>query len=169
MADQLLEQVTSAAIDPAMALLPTTMDSPAARIAMLTIGLQESKLCDRCQILPGGGRGPAHSLWQMERAGGVVGVLTHRASRLAAAKVCDMRGVAADSQAVWSAIEHDDILAAAFARLLIFTDAMALPAPDDVQGAWRMYALRLWRPGKPKPETWAQHHARARAFVLGLA
>lgn len=168
MTDQLLEQITRDVINPAYALLPSTWDTPSARIIQLAIGLQESKLCDRCQVLQGGGRGPAHGLWQMERAGGVLGVLTHPASRKYAPLVCSARGVSPDSAAVWDAIERDDVLAAAFARLLMFTDPFALPGPDDVQGSWRMYAIRLWRPGKPKPDTWVANHDRARSFVLGL-
>ena len=167
--DFLLSQITRDAINPALDLLPDSMDTPAARIILLAIGLQESRLCDRCQVLQGGGRGPAHSLWQMERGGGVLGALTHPASRKLAAMVCDLRKVATDTRAVWEAIETDDILAAALARLLIYTDPMALPGPNDVISAWRLYALRLWRPGKPKPDTWPAHHERARAFVMGAA
>lgn len=168
MTDQLLDQITRDVINPALAMLPDSMDTPAARIIMLAIGLQESQLCSRCQILDGGARGPAHGLWQMERGGGVVGVLTHPASRKQAAMVCDARSVSPDSNAVWEKLETDDILAACFARLLIFTDPLALPAPTDVQGSWRLYALRLWRPGKPKPDTWVANHDRARQFVLGV-
>ncbi|WP_447751835.1 hypothetical protein [Pseudomonas nicosulfuronedens] len=51
---------------------------------------------------------------------------------------------------MWAAIEHDDILAACMARLLLFTDPARLPALGDESGAWDMY-LRVWHPGKPRP------------------
>jgi len=151
------------AIDAAFALLPDRMDTQAARVALIAIGLQESGLKDRCQKLANGGRGPAHGLWQFERAGGVVGVLTHGTTRKLAFDACKARGVAAESSAAWAALEHDDVLAAAFARLLLWSDGKPLPAEDDAEGLWRTYALRTWRPGKPHPEAWAANHAAARA------
>lgn len=166
MTDMLLQSITSTAIDPAMAMLPPGFDSPRARVLMLAIGLQESGFCDRCQVLPDGGRGPAHSFWQMERGGGVKGVLQHPQSQRFAIQVCDARSVAPEPQAVWERIETDDVLAAVFARLLIYTDPMVLPAETEVMAAWRLYAFRLWRPGKPHPETWPANHQRAREFVL---
>ena len=49
-----------------------------------------------------------------------------------------------------AALEHDDVLAAAFGRLLLWTDPRAPPAVGDESGAWALY-LRCWRPGKPRP------------------
>ena len=155
----------ASAIDAAFALLPDRMDTRAARVAMIAIGLQESGLKDRCQKLQNGGRGPAHGLWQFERTGGVLGVLTHGATRRHAFDACKARGIAADSSAVWAALEHDDVLAAVFARLLLWADEKPLPAEDDAEGLWKTYALRTWRPGKPHHETWAANHAAARASV----
>lgn len=48
--------------------------------------------------------------------------------------------------AVHPALEVDDVLAAGFARLLLWTDPHRLPAVGDVEGAWQLY-LRTWRPG----------------------
>jgi len=155
----------SSAIDAAFALLPDRMDTKAARVALIAIGLQESGLTDRCQKLANGERGPAHGLWQFERAGGVVGVLTHGMTRKLAFDACKARGVAAESSAVWAALEHDDVLAAVFARLLLWSDGKPLPTEDDADGLWRNYALRTWRPGKPHPEVWAANHAAARSAV----
>lgn len=166
MTDDLLARVTHDAIEPALNMLPA-MDSDAARVLLLAIGLQESGLCERCQIVNGGGKGPARGLWQFERGGGVLGVLQHPATRKYATRVCDARGVNPDSSAVWARLETDDILAAVFARLLLFSDPMPLPAATDVQGSWRLYALRTWRPGKPHPDRWVKNHERALAFVKG--
>lgn len=166
MTDTLLMTVSGTVLDKALALLPVKMDTPAARVQMLAAGLQESGLTKRVQVLNGGGRGPAHGLWQNEQGGGVRGVLNHEASHVLALKVCAARGVAPTSAAVWARMEFDDILAAAFARLLFFTDPKPLPTVDDAYGAWALY-LRVWRPGKPKPDTWMAFHDRARVFVQG--
>lgn len=155
----------ASAIDAAFALLPDRMDTRAARVALVAIGLQESGLKDRCQKLQNGGRGPAHGLWQFERTGGVLGVLTHGATRRHAFDACKARGVPADSASVWTALEHDDVLAAVFARLLLWTDGKPLPAENDADGLWKTYVLRTWRPGKPHPEVWAANHVAARAAV----
>lgn len=166
MPDTLLMTINANVLDKALALLPAKMDTQAARVLMLTIGLQESGLTKRAQVLDGGGKGPARGLWQNEQGGGVRGVLTHPASHVLALKVCQARGVAPTPPEVWARMETDDILAAALARLLVFTDPKPLPGVDDADGSWALY-LRVWRPGKPKPDTWPAFHARARAFVLG--
>ena len=63
-----------------------------------------------------------------------------------AAEICRARGVAVIAGDVHAALEHDDVLAAAFARLLLWTDPKSLPALNDADGAWQLY-LRTWRPG----------------------
>ena len=166
MTDELLQFINDQVLTPALAMLPPAFDSQLVRVHLLADGLQESELAHRVQIIDGGGRGPAHGLWQFERAGGVLGVLSHKASRAYAWRVCDARGVPADSRAVWERLEHDDILAAVFARLLIWTDPYKLPGLDDEAGAYQMYCERLWRPGKPRPSDWPANWRRARDFIL---
>ncbi|MDX3877018.1 MAG: hypothetical protein QHC81_00900 [Achromobacter sp.] len=155
-----LKTVIRTAINPAMGLLPIKMDTPAARVQLLAIGLQESRFQYRRQL----GNGPARGLWQFERTGGVRGVLTHPASREHAYRICGVRGVAPVAAAVHPALETDDVLAAGFARLLMWTDGWRLPAVGDVHGGWEMY-IRTWRPGKPHPQTWAGLYAQALAEV----
>lgn len=154
-ADQLREarRVRDEEFPKAFALLPVRMTSMSAIAAMLAIGLQESEFLVRVQH----GNGPAHSYWQMERGGGIKGVLTHYTSRDHALDVCKARGIEPTPQAVWDAMTSDDVLGAAFARLLLWTSPHRLPGPDDVDEAWRMYADELWRPGKPHPEKWGQN------------
>lgn len=139
-----------AAIETAFQLLPVSMDSPHARVILAAIGFQESGYLTRIQY----GNGPARSYWQFEngRLAGINGVLTHRATVKLAAAVCKTRGVDPDRMAVWKAMESDDVLGAAFARLLMYTDPN--PLPDNQSDAWEMYAKRLWRPGKPHPDKW---------------
>ena len=132
-----------------LALLPSSMDTPAARVLLLTFGLQESSFKHRDQLEKNGKNtvlGPALSYWQMERGGGVLGVLTHPSSRNYAKRVCDARGIEPESRAVWERMATDDALGCAFARLLIWTDPLALPSESDSESAWRLY-LRTWRPG----------------------
>lgn len=161
----LLETIQRTAIDPAMELLPESMNSKRARLMMLAIGLQESRFTHRAQVVSGGGKGPALGLWQFERGGGVKGVLTHNQTRPYALKVCAARGVSPDSPSVWLRLESDDVLAAAFARLLLYSDPFAMPSERDPDAAWRLYADRTWRPGKPHRSTWDAFHAQARKAV----
>lgn len=151
-----LNQVRRSIIDPALSLLPARMNSPQAMAMLLGIGLQESHFEYRRQL----GNGPARGLWQMERGGGVHGVLRHEASAKLAAGICAQRGVEPTDQAVWAALEHDDILAAALARLLLWTDPQPLPALSDTAGGWALYA-RVWRPGKPRPAEWPANYLKA--------
>lgn len=129
----------------ALSLLPAKMTSPQAELMLLTIGLQESELKHRRQH----GNGPARSLWQGEQGGGMVAGLLgfhNQDVQDLARGLCAVRGVPAQPRAVWEAIEHDDVLAAGLARLLLFTDPAKLPGLGDEEGAWQLY-LRTWRPG----------------------
>lgn len=154
------------AVDAALALLPPQMDTPAARVMLLAIGLQESRLTARAQIVNGGGQGPARGLWQFERDGGCAGVLRHSASRYWMHSVCTARGVKPAPADLWATLATDDVLAAAAARLLLFTDPRRLPELGDEASAWALY-LRVWRPGKPHPHTWRALYVQALAAVQG--
>lgn len=150
-----LSEIRAQAIEPALLLLPARMESAEAVVMLLAIGLQESRLTHRRQI-----GGPARGLWQFERGGGVAGVLRHAASREHALSVCDARRVAPVPEQVYQRLEHDDVLAAAFARLLLYTDPARLPALGEVGASWDLY-LRTWRPGKPHRHTWGAMYAQA--------
>ena len=102
-------------IDAALALLPPKMDSVEARVLLLAIALQESGFKSRRQY----GNGPARGYWQFEAAGGVIGVLAHHSTASRARIVCGLRDVKPVVQDVHAALEFDDVLAAAFARLLL--------------------------------------------------
>lgn len=163
----MLGDVVRTAIDPAMALLPRQMDGPEARVMLLAIGLQESRFEVRRQF----GDGPARGWWQFERGtqasrGGVWGVVLHPTSRYWLASLCAARDVPFKAAEIWARLEHDDVLAAGVARLLLFTDPKRLPAADDAEGAWQLYARRTWRPGRPHRETWDTFHALARGAVM---
>lgn len=162
-----VDEITRLAISPALQILPAAMDSPEARVMLLAIGMQESRLEHRRQL----GNGPARGLWQFELGtkasrGGVWGVFLHDASRYWLDKLCAARGVAFNPEHIYPALERDDVLAAGLARLLLFTDPARLPAVNDEHAAWALY-LRTWRPGKPHESTWAKFHREARAYVDG--
>lgn len=135
-------------------LLPGRYDSLDARVMLLAIGAQESEFRYRQQV-----GGPARGYWQFEQGGGVRGVLTHSATRLQALAVCHMRAVAPVESDVYAALASDDLLACAFARLLLWTDPATLPR-DDAGVAWDYY-LRTWRPGKPRQDAWERNYAGA--------
>ncbi|MDM0011995.1 hypothetical protein QTH87_06020 [Variovorax sp. J22P168] len=165
-----LRSVLAEILEPAARLLPARMDSTAARVMLLAIGQQESRFEFRRQL----GNGPARGLWQFERGtrasrGGVWGVFLHEQSRGYLEVLCRARRVNFEPDAIWSALERDDILAACVARLLLWTDPKPLPSIDDVAGAWDLYAVRTWRPGKPHPQTWAGYHLASRGALGVLA
>lgn len=162
----MLADVISNAIEPAFALLPVAMDTPAARVMLLSIGLQESSFVYRQQI-----GGPARGFWQFEQGnattrGGVYGVYLHPVTRDLLRSVCAVQRVAFDPTAIYNAISQNDVLACALARLALFADPAPLPAVEDTDGAWNLYA-RVWRPGKPRPQDWPANHQQAVAAVQG--
>jgi hypothetical protein len=163
----LLDAIIHKAINPALELLPAKMDSDAARVMLLAIGLQESRFLYRAQKTSNPYvKGPARGFWQFERGGGVIGVMTHRATEELAKTVCKARQVPFDSSLIHARLEFDDVLAAAFARLLLWADHKPLPKLDaDHESAWDCY-IRSWRPGKPHRGTWNAFHEQARAQVM---
>lgn len=152
----LLSNIRTEAIIPALALLPAHMNSPPAEVMLLAIGLQESGFVHRRQI-----NGPARSYWQAEQGGGMVhGVLRHPSTARYAIELCDARGIQPVDEKIYAAIEHDDVLAAGLARLLLWTDPEPLPVIGEVGNAWDLY-LRTWRPGKPHRNRWDACYAHA--------
>ncbi len=161
-----LSEIRERAIAPALALLPARMSSREAEIMLLAIGLQESRFEHRRQLVgsPPRPTGPAKSFWQAEQGGGMVtGLLRYHDDRVRdlAVGLCAVRGAEPSPRAVWDAIEHDDVLAAGLARLLLWSDPGRLPSEDDVEGGWKLY-LKTWRPGAYDRGT-AEQRAELRA------
>jgi hypothetical protein len=156
--------ILNTAVNPALGWLSLrgVASDDRARVMLLAIAGQESNAEYRRQH----GNGPARGLWQFEAGGGVRGVLMHRSSARAASGLCAWRGVAAEVPAVHAALERDDVLAAGFARLLLFTDREALPQLQAADAGWAYY-LRTWRPGKPHPERWPENWRLAQQAVEG--
>lgn len=139
---------TDIALAPALSLLPPKMDTPAARALIVAICLQESRLTHRRQI-----NGSARGFAQFEPTG-VRGVLQHAATKPHILSVLDKLEypASADTMTCYVAIEHNDILAAAFARLLLWTLPASLPVRGQSDAGWQQYT-EAWRPGRPHRET----------------
>lgn len=130
------------AITAAFNMLPVKMSEQKARVILLAIQLQEDPELLRVQK----GCGAARGIFQFEKGGGCKGVLTHPATKREAERICELRHVTPTPEDVWATIRTDDVLAAVFARLLLWTDPAKLPAIGEVRQAFDLY-LRTWRPG----------------------
>lgn len=140
-------------------------DSALAKRFMLAIALQESGLRHRRQVTSAGTEtGPAASFWQFEPGGGCKGVLTHEATKKHMLWFCSEYNVQATPAGLWEAMRYNDVVAAAAARLLIYSLPDKLPT--NANDAWDQY-LRAWRPGKPHIATWAANWELADRVVKG--
>lgn len=134
-------------VTPALRMLPPAMNTPPARAQLLAIGLQESRFLHRRQI-----NGPARGFWQFEW-NGCKAVLSHDGVAPSARAVCAALDVRHEPGQVYAAIEHHDVLAAAFARLLLRASPKPLAPRDEPEKGWALY-IDAWRPGKPHRQTW---------------
>lgn len=154
--DYLFRRVIPAASD----LLPEMMRSPQAAAMLLAIALQESKAKARVQF-----NGPARGFWQFEIPG-VAGVMRHAATKDhlldALDTLCYKRTL--PPAVLHKSIEDNDVLACVFARLNLWWIPAPLPNSNEPDAAWTQY-LDSWNPGKPHPETWNAHYAKAWSIV----
>jgi hypothetical protein len=156
------EQFNRIILAPALSLLLKRMDSPNARAMLIAICLQESGLNHRQQI-----GGPARGFPQFEKSG-ILGVLTHQATADLARHVCSELAYQPSVDEVHAAVRDNDLLAACFARLLLWTIPAALPGPDQPDVGWDQYTW-AWRPGRPHRERWNDNWKRAwRAVEEGI-
>jgi len=154
-----VEWFASHVLPAAFALLPARLDSTEARALVTAICLQESALKHRRQI-----GGPARGLAQFE-AIACTEVMTHHGTRDAAkAALTALLYPTVSDTGVHAALEHNDVLAVVFARLLLWPDRERLPTNLETGAAWAYY-LRRWRPGRPRPEEWAGNWEAAWAAV----
>lgn len=144
------------AILPALSLLSPKYSSRDAVAMLLAVALQESGLSARRQH----DGGPARSYFQGEITGGMILVLQHAATKDDAQRVCRLLDIDTTPKSVWTAIEYHDVLACALGRLLLWTHPGALPREGERERAWQYYES-LWRPGKPRPESWPGCYLRA--------
>lgn len=165
---ELIWHVHERVVPAALSLLPAQMTSPEARAMLLSIGLQESAFNARRQGGRGtvAGQGPARGFWQFERMGGVAEILRHQATGPLIKPIARMLLYEPTPIVCHAAIEHCDVLAACFARLLLWVDPRSLPTSIESAKGWDIY-LANWRPGKPHPATWPAYFAQAWRIVRG--
>ncbi len=142
----------------AMAVLPRHLDSLEARAMLIAIGLQESRFLYRRQT----NFGPARGFWQFEK-NGIRGVSKHSLTMghlHAALREMRYESLIGQTANLHYAIEDNDVLAAVFARLLLWTVPKPLPGRNDALAGWDQY-LAGWRPGAPHADTWEAHYNEA--------
>jgi hypothetical protein len=132
----------------AFSLLPGGMNSSEARAMLFAIGYQESGFRYRKQV-----SGPAVGFWQFERMGGVAEILSSSDTANIIRPIAKTLLYAPTPDACYAGIQHNDVLAAVFARLLLYRDPQAMPAKTNPELGWIIYK-RNWRPGKPHPDQW---------------
>jgi hypothetical protein len=152
------EEFNNRVVSPGLTLFEDVAGLPfsedAARM-LVAIGGQEAGWQHRYQIVANNpnAAGPAKGFFQFERRGGVAGVMTHRATAGMMRVTCAYFSVPFNDSAIWRAIEGNDFLAVAAARLLLWSDPRPLPKVEEETIAWGYY-IRNWRPGKPHPKSW---------------
>jgi hypothetical protein len=157
------ELLLKTAIIPALGMLDSKLDTPAARAMLIAIALQETGLRARRQMLEARDHwweskpGKGHGFWQFERDGGVRGVLRHAAASAIVLPVIDAMLYPRDPYAVHEALIHNDILACVLARALLYSVPDAMPRPNEADKGWSIY-LKAWRPGKAHPEAWPENY-----------
>lgn len=149
-------------IVPSLSILPSRMLSIEARTLLISIALQESSLKYRKQL-----GGPAKGFWQFEEGGGVRGVMSHYATSSLIPVICQDLVIEYSQEAVYNALEYNDVLACTLARSLLYTHPASLPRVMEEEKAWEYY-IELWRPGKPHKETWHKNFSLARETVVGI-
>lgn len=147
----MIEIVRRHIVPAAYAVLPSEMCSDEATAMVLAIGYQESRFTARRQWP----KGPARGFFQFEASGGTRGVIGHEATRDALKRAWQSLGYrdVLTPFALQEAITHNDVLAFACARLLLWTLPDRLPTRDEPELGWNQYTA-AWRPGKSRRETW---------------
>jgi hypothetical protein len=147
-------------VDPALILLNSLTgirSGDAAAVLIMAIAGEEDDWAARRQI-----GGPARSLWQFEKGGGVAELFGSTPRQLKA--VCDYLIIPYNETDVFEAMAWNDTFGACMARLLLWQDPAPLPPVGDVQGGWDYY-FRNWRPGAPRPDAWPANYATAKGLL----
>lgn len=150
-----LPDVIQFVVTPGLGLLPGSMTSPGAVAMLLSIGLQESRFIHRRQI-----GGPARGFYQFEHGGGVKGVLQHHQTSQLICDILDRLQYDHSSLTSYTAIEHNDLLATVYARLLLWTLPDSLPKQEEYDRSWDQY-IEAWRPGRPHRASWDGFYRQA--------
>lgn len=143
------ELLLAEVVRPMLKLLGDKYQGEKAEVMLLAIAGQESGLRTRQQV-----KGPALSLWQIEprTAYSVFSRWEYGAG------VLSRMGVTVSS--LTERLTTDDDVGCILARGLLWLNPRPLPEVGSPEHAWEYYA-ETWRPGKPRPEAWAEHYAAA--------
>lgn len=158
--EDLIWHIHSHVIPAALSLLPGKMDTLPAHAMLLAIGLQESGFRHRIQVP----KDFAHGFWQFEKNGGVKEVLENHTTSPIVTPICDLLLYPSTTAAIWTALPCDSILAAVFARSLLYIDSRSMPFENDPDKGWDIYVKR-WRPGAPHREPWNDHFSHAWSII----
>lgn len=158
------DQIQRFILPAAYSVLPSHLWSTKATALLLAIGMQESRFRMRQQQPVG----PARGFWMFEPTG-VVAVRHHpRTAVMLLAAASDLCYPSIRTMLpidVCEALQHNDVLAAVFARCLLWTSITRLPDIGETQHGWQEY-IKLWRPGTPRGETWAGFYDEAWKQIL---
>lgn len=162
--DRKLSDAMQFMINPGLSLLPKKYGAVEAKAMLLTIALQESGLTDRRQVLNSEKSGPARGYLQFER-NGIFGVLNHQSIKHIIHPVLDRINYSSTVETCHDAVEHNDMLACVFGRLLLWSSSLPLPKKHEHEKGWDLY-VSTWRPGKPRPETWPGFFNESWNFIM---
>jgi hypothetical protein len=185
-----LTTLSSSLIPQARAILPTTPWTPQACVLLGAIGLQESGGRDIAQEAGGPGQG----YWQEEA--GIAAVLRNPTSAELARQCVAASGILRGASQIpevfqvetaASVVGHGgypstslppiivvmrqkflnfQTLQLCLARLMLWDNPNPLPDLGDCNGAWNYYDA-TWRPGSPRPESWASNYGAALQHFTG--
>ena len=156
----MLEAILDEIIEPGLALLPPALVSDEAAVLLLATGLQESRFVYRREL---GGQGLG--FWRLSGSM-MTQVLQHPQTARLAQRLCEAAGIECRARTLHAALEFNDGLAAAFARLLLLSAGQGLPPCGRPEQAWLLY-LRLWQPQHPSHLSWAPLYRHACHAVHG--
>lgn len=159
-------ELNNKVIKPVMLELPAKMSSDSVTLQMMVTAKQESGLNARWQT----GNGIARGLWQMEQPTvNLVMINKNSAGYLRTFIEQKLKMPMYSTSIIYDALDKDDFMACAMARLLYWDDPNPMPKVGDLNGAWQYY-LRIWRPGAPDFTRWQSAYAEAmRYFKPGSA
>lgn len=175
----MIEHLLRFAFPAAYALLPPALESKAATVLVLAIGIQRTGLSERRQRGTASNR--ARSFWSFDHGetlrvgatGGLAAVLMHPVSGPLLKKVLAALQYPVDPtqevlRVLMMAIEHNDVLAVACAILALQTLTESLAPLGDAAGAYRNFA-EAWQPGRMLATDWQANYDTAYKAVTALS
>lgn len=116
---------------------------------LAAVGWQESGFRDRVQI----GGGPARGFWQFERVAVEDVCVRHNKDVERVMRMLEFRAGDDVVGRLYEVIGWHDVMACCLARLFLLGDPFGLPRVGNREVGWETY-VRVWKPGKPRKETW---------------